>query len=328
MAQPLTPPSPTLEVVPETTELEQTQLVAQIPSFRDMLMNSGEGGDGVEEEDDLVLRSEDVILGMNGSIPTIDFATHVLEALNKKMGFTVVVKLLGRRIEYRHLRSRLQSLWKPSGPFQLTDLKENCFLVRFKNDLDFQHALTGGPWVIFGHYLSVQAWTPSFKPREHTISEIVAWIRLPQLPARYYSKRIIRSIGNVVGDVIHIDYNTESGDRRKFARMAVSLDLTKPLVSKLQVDGEMIYVEYEGLPTICFHCGKYGHVQDSCPDKPPPEVPPLSRSRKPQRRVPPTRGKCVRTPPLESGWWCLATNASHAERWTIRLLRWGHAMPF
>ncbi|KAK4265398.1 hypothetical protein QN277_026456 [Acacia crassicarpa] len=30
------------------------------------------------------------------------------------------------------------------------------------------------------------------------------------------------------------------------------------------VDGKLIYVEYEGLPTICFYCGRYGHLQESC----------------------------------------------------------------
>lgn len=53
----------------------------------------------------------------------------------------------------------------------------------------------------------------------------------------------------------------------KFARLAVIVDLTKPLTSKNMVDGEMIYVEYEGLPTICYHRGRYGHLLDSCPKK-------------------------------------------------------------
>ncbi|KAI9084010.1 hypothetical protein K1719_034006 [Acacia pycnantha] len=71
----------------------------------------------------------------------------------------------------------------------------------------------------------------------------------------------------VFGDVVRVDYNTESGERGKFARIAVVINLTKPLISKIQVDGEIIFVEYEGLPSICFDCGKYGHLQNSCPEK-------------------------------------------------------------
>ncbi|KAK8560139.1 hypothetical protein V6N12_012942 [Hibiscus sabdariffa] len=47
--------------------------------------------------------------------------------------------------------------------------------------------------------------------------------------------------------------------------MTIHIDLNKPLVSKLLVNGRIKVVEYESLPTIRFVCGKYGHVSDSCP---------------------------------------------------------------
>ncbi|KAI9079071.1 hypothetical protein K1719_038979 [Acacia pycnantha] len=235
---------------------------ARIPSFKDKLLNSSE-----EEEEDIALQQGDVSIGLNGQIPTVNFATHVIDTLNKRMGLAVVVKLLGRKIGFRHLRSQLQSLWRPSGQIKLIDLNDDCFLVRFQEDLDYQNALLTGPWMIFGHYLTVQSWTPSFRPQDHVVNQVIGWIRLPKLPARYYHKSIIRSIGDVFGEVIKVDYNTDSGDRGKFARIAVVIDLTKPLTSKIQVDGELIFVEYEGLPSICFECGKYGHLQDRCPDK-------------------------------------------------------------
>ncbi|KAI9071883.1 hypothetical protein K1719_046156 [Acacia pycnantha] len=107
----------------------------------------------------------------------------------------------------------------------------------------------------------------AFRPQDHVVNQVIGWIRLPKLPVRYYHKSIIRSIGGVFGEVIKVDYNTDSGDHGKFARIAVVIDLTKPLISKIQVDGELIYVEYEGLPSICFECGRYGHLQGSCPTK-------------------------------------------------------------
>ncbi|KAI9125529.1 hypothetical protein K1719_002947 [Acacia pycnantha] len=122
--------------------------------------------------------------------------------------------------------------------------------------MDFQNALINGLWVIYGHYRTVQP----FKPQEDVINQVICWLRLPRLPALYYHKSIILSIGSVFGEVIQEDYYTDSGDRGKFARIAILVDLTKPLTSTIMVDGELIYIEYEGLPTICFHCGQYGHL--------------------------------------------------------------------
>ncbi|GMI67904.1 hypothetical protein HRI_000459700 [Hibiscus trionum] len=48
--------------------------------------------------------------------------------------------------------------------------------------------------------------------------------------------------------------------------MAIKIDLRKPLISKIVINGNVQIVEYESLPTVCFGCGKYGHSQDACHD--------------------------------------------------------------
>ncbi|KAI9073661.1 hypothetical protein K1719_044374 [Acacia pycnantha] len=44
--------------------------------------------------------------------------------------------------------------------------------------------------------------------------------------------------------------------RGRYARIAVLVDLQKPLVPWIKVDGRTHGVEYEGLPLICFECGR------------------------------------------------------------------------
>lgn len=44
--------------------------------------------------------------------------------------------------------------------------------------------------------------------------------------------------------------------------MFVNLD--QPLIFKDLVDGDIQRVEYESLPTVCFNCGRYGHVKELC----------------------------------------------------------------
>ncbi|KAK9043180.1 hypothetical protein V6N11_071527 [Hibiscus sabdariffa] len=76
---------------------------------------------------------------------------------------------------------------------------------------------------------------------------------------------MITTIGESIGPVTKIDFQTVSGCGGHFVRLSVSLDLCKPLVSKPLINGRLQIVEYESLPTTCFGCGKHGHVQNICP---------------------------------------------------------------
>ncbi|XP_052289905.1 uncharacterized protein LOC127899817 [Citrus sinensis] len=211
-------------------------------------------------EEDLEFDTEDVTISEKESIPSISFSKKIRAQLVKPWMNAVVAKLLGRTIGYRALCNRLNDLWKMSQGFSVIDF----FLFRFKTEGDAHYALTQGPWTILGHYLTVQQWNPHFNSSNDNIDNIVAWIRLLGMPLHYYHKRV-RMIGNVVGKVIRIHYNTESLTRGKFARIAVEVSLNKPLCSHFCLDGKMQKVEYENLPVISFNCGIYGHKNENCP---------------------------------------------------------------
>ncbi|KAI9079949.1 hypothetical protein K1719_038195 [Acacia pycnantha] len=126
---------------------------------------------------------------------------------------------------------------------------------------DYTKALTGGPWMVSGAYLTIQPWSLDFNPHS-PISKVVAWIRIPGLSFQYYHKNTLRAIGTLLGEVVKIDYMTESHGRGMYARIAVLFDLLKPLVPWIKVDGRTYGVEYEGIPLICFDYGKYGHAKE------------------------------------------------------------------
>ncbi|CAN1339568.1 hypothetical protein LINPERPRIM_LOCUS38538, partial [Linum perenne] len=132
-------------------------------------------------------------------------------------------------------------------------------------DKDYFKALTGGPWMILDHYLIVQQWNPSFRVSNKLPSKMVVWVRFPHMPIQLYHKEVLISLDNLVGKTIKIDYNTQSAERGKFARIAVEIDLSEALVPGIDLDGAWQRIEYENLPNLCFECGKVGHLLDSCP---------------------------------------------------------------
>ncbi|KAE8683912.1 hypothetical protein F3Y22_tig00111166pilonHSYRG00310 [Hibiscus syriacus] len=92
-----------------------------------------------------------------------------------------------------------------------------------------------------------------------------AWIRFLGLPEYMYNKKILSSIGSLVGKVAKLHFHKDTSNRRRFALIAVYVDLTKPLISKLEVGNKIQVVEYENLPSIYFSCGRFGHMKEACP---------------------------------------------------------------
>ncbi|MBA0784977.1 hypothetical protein Gotri_025824, partial [Gossypium trilobum] len=49
--------------------------------------------------------------------------------------------------------------------------------------------------------------------------------------------------------------------------MAVYVNLDKPLVSQVLINGKIQRIEYEFLPMVCFHYGHYRHLKEVCLEK-------------------------------------------------------------
>ncbi|MBA0733942.1 hypothetical protein Gogos_017903, partial [Gossypium gossypioides] len=106
---------------------------------------------------------------------------------------------------HKHIEKRMASLWKTKKLIQLIDLENDYYKVKFQDEEDYSAALIGEPWIIFGQY--------------HMC--------------------LFKVIGEAIGSVYKIDHNTNSSTKGRFVRLTVCIDLGKPLVSKVKIDGKM-----------------------------------------------------------------------------------------
>ncbi|XP_039055714.1 uncharacterized protein LOC120198431 [Hibiscus syriacus] len=213
---------------------------------------------------ELVIQEGDVTMDISGDYPKIAFSNRIHDLIDQNLKQVIITRLLGKKIGYKALMSMIYALWKPIGNFNLIDLDNDYFLVKFENLEDYSRVLTDVPWMIYGSYLTVQPWSRNFTTSEKHPSQVIAWIRIPGLPYRYYNTILIRTIANMIGRVIKIDYNTKVGEIRKFTRIVVVIDLNKPLILCVGIDDFIQNIEYEGLQQICFKCGTYGHARETC----------------------------------------------------------------
>ncbi|KAK9020221.1 hypothetical protein V6N11_054711 [Hibiscus sabdariffa] len=104
------------------------------------------------EEEDIELLEGDVTRSVVDSLISVNFSEKVQKLTEKSFNLTVVIKLLGRQIGYTTLHNKI---WKPNRDFKLMDIDNDYYLASFKENSDFLHVITEGPWTIFGHYLTV-----------------------------------------------------------------------------------------------------------------------------------------------------------------------------
>ncbi|XP_058760412.1 uncharacterized protein LOC131633741 [Vicia villosa] len=176
----------------------------------------------------------------------------------------VIVKLLGRKIGYKALETRLKQMWVRKGIINIIDVGNDYYLVAFTHEDDKNAALAEGPWFIYDHYLTVKEWSPDFQPNSDTIVNVAVWIRIAGLPIEYYDPKFLHFVGDRVGKTIKVDKNTLQQERGKYARICVEVNITKTLLAMFTIKGRRYKIEYEGLHLLCLKCGKFGHYKEGC----------------------------------------------------------------
>lgn len=86
-----------------------------------------------------------------------------------------------------------------------------------------------------------------------------------ELPIEYYEESVLRDIGRAIGPVLRVDTNTTLEAKGSFARLCVQVNLDKPIVKAIKVGGIRQPVQYEGISSLCFFCGRVGHKAKGCP---------------------------------------------------------------
>ncbi|PPD86665.1 hypothetical protein GOBAR_DD16397 [Gossypium barbadense] len=94
-------------------------------------------------------------------------------------------------------------------------------------------------------HLTVQPWTSKFSPLQAFPRSSMVWVRLPGLPGFLYKRQILEEIESLIGTLAKLDFQIDKGSRGKFARMVMCVNLGKPLVSQILVNGVVQWVEFE-----------------------------------------------------------------------------------
>lgn len=93
---------------------------------------------------------------------------------------------------------------------------------------------------------------------------MAVWIRLLKLLIEYYEPSMLRAIGETIGPVLRIDTHTAAESQGRFARLCVHVNLDEPITKLLKMGGIKQPIQYEGLNSLCFTCGRVVHRAEKC----------------------------------------------------------------
>lgn len=162
------------------------------------------------------------------------------------------------------------------GRMDIIDLEHDFLLIKFDIKTDLDDVLKGGLWFVGQQFLAIRHWEPEFKASMALCLSVAVWIQLPKLPIKYYDPTILRKLGSTIGPILRIDSHTINGERGRFARLCIQVNINKPLIKCIKIGKMTQALQYEGFHSLCFACGHIGHRKEGCPmvirkSKPSPE---------------------------------------------------------
>ncbi|KAL5746002.1 hypothetical protein ACOSP7_027148 [Xanthoceras sorbifolium] len=138
-------------------------------------------GIGVRKEP-LKIEDGDIVLTEGPYGPDVVLSYELKKKLSKPWTNALILKIMRRSHSLNFMIQKLRQKWNLIGQWQLTDLEDGYFMVRFQFVADMEHVLTEGPWMITNQCLVIHRWRPNFVPREEPIRAMPVWLRFTKFP--------------------------------------------------------------------------------------------------------------------------------------------------
>ncbi|XP_074290657.1 uncharacterized protein LOC141617369 [Silene latifolia] len=177
----------------------------------------------------------------------------------------VVCYILGANPPSEVIEGFIRRIWTKFNIDKISFMPNGVFLVRFKSVEMKDKVLNSGYYMFDNKPMIVKSWTRDLEMRKEEVSSVPAWIRMHNLPLKFWGKGLPK-ITSLVGNYIKSDVATEEKTRLGYARVMAVLMVDQDLPEKVKFKDEngnviQIEVEYEWRPVKCKKCMGMGHLE-------------------------------------------------------------------
>lgn len=168
---------------------------------------------------------------------------------------------------FRILQTILDRVWSKTE-FRVSRIRDGLLQFFFQTKDEMEAILDQTPWNVENHLLILTPASPSQLPPPSEFEWIECWVHLWGFPRFMISEAIGRKF-LMRPDIKSIENRVMIHTGHKFYRMRVMLNILEPLKKcmSIQITPTLSYtgaLHYERLQTICYACGRIGHIQIGC----------------------------------------------------------------
>ena len=146
--------------------------------------------------------------------------------------------LLEKNINFNAMQNVMASLWRPKEGIEVHELGRDRFSFVFYHVMDIQKVIDGGPWSFEQNPLILRKLGEMEDPREVKLNKMEIWLQVHDLPQGFMSEKILKSIGEFVGEFVKLDMTNLDGTWKAFARVRVIIDTDKPVKRRMKIKRE------------------------------------------------------------------------------------------
>ncbi|XP_024161458.1 uncharacterized protein LOC112168770 [Rosa chinensis] len=209
-------------------------------TFASVLVNEDESHVPISQLAAPTIRGETVYVKINEEI----YQEQLRACRNNLIG-----RLLLRKgtmpLKTETLKSSLNALWRPSGPWRLVPIGKGYFDLHFHSEADMRKIWGVEPAHLNQAYSDFLSGNLIFDPEMFSLKHTLRF-----------------------GFESLLDAATKEQRFGYYARVLVDVDLLGALPTSIMVERENhcfpVRIDYENLPPQCAHCGLIGHAQKNC----------------------------------------------------------------
>ncbi|WCJ21356.1 hypothetical protein M5689_003515 [Euphorbia peplus] len=184
--------------------------------------------------------------------------------------------LLGKVISNKPLNlsslaSAFMGAWKIKT-FQIKDLGDELFLCEFESKKEKDKIFNEGPWHYERHLVVLRELPENTLPTYTSMKWCDLWVRMIHIPFKLRDPENLYKVASGVGKVKYL----EEGELcllRSSVRARISINISKPIPRVVLIEDSQgnifeIPLKYEKLPSYCYWCGFFDHVNSECESVP------------------------------------------------------------